>query len=207
MVQYFKGDESELKMYNAGLPAFESVIQSLDQYYLNAYSASNFLLMLYDSGRMPFADRVPRETFVAFILQAIPNFPSTGTFESYIFILKSIFGDATEVLFEVPAPGKLNILVDAESSLFFNWIAREFIDGLYVESNLVTQSGDQLELTGVSGIESQAQLISLLTEIIPQGIFTDIDLQVFDIYDWITLDGLDTIVDKDGNKIVFFEIV
>lgn len=210
MVQYFKEDERELKFYNAGKNAFDVVTSAQESFFDGAYTASDFLLALYDAGRMPFADRVPRDAFVAFFLQAVPNFPFTGTFEAYLFILKSIFGQATEIFFEVPAPGKLSILVDAEASFFDDWVATEFIDGVYVDTPMVTWEGEGMEFGGVSGITSQAQLVMLLQEIIPQGIWTNIGLQVFDVSDWYAYEGVgdeETMVDHTGDKIVFFELV
>jgi hypothetical protein len=75
MTQNFKGDSTELKYLAAGEPAFEITRVSLHEFFQGCYDADEFLLMLYDSGRMPFSSRVPREAFVNFIRQAIPDFP------------------------------------------------------------------------------------------------------------------------------------
>ena len=101
MTQAFKGDAVEQQFQNAGRSPFDACTVSKDDFFQDGYTSADFLLMLYDAGRMPFSARVPRDAFVRFIRQAIPNFNFTGTFESYLFILNSIFGEAVEVLFNL----------------------------------------------------------------------------------------------------------
>jgi hypothetical protein len=208
MTQNFKGDSTELKMQDAGRPPFDSATASKDQFFDRCYTAADFLLMLYDAGRMPFSARVPRDAFVSFIRQAIPNFKFTGTFESYLFILNSIFGTAVEVLFTIPAAGRLQIEVNAGgATVDFNWIAKRFVDGGFVLDNMVTSDGDQLILASIVGIETEGQLQALFDELIPAGVQTEITLNFFQLSQWITK-GLDqdyTMVARNLDEIVFYE--
>jgi hypothetical protein len=204
ITQKFKGDDTELKMEAAAESAFDLCDVSLDKFYQEGYDASPFLLMLYDEGRMPFSDRVPRDSFVEFIREALERFPFTGTFESYIFILQAIFGPGSGVLFNVPAAGKLEILVNASSSLEFDLVAREVIEGVITEFTMVDYLGNTLTARGLSGIDSEFELQMLLAELIPAGIFPDITLAFFALYSFV--DYLDnSIVDHLGNQIVFIE--
>lgn len=208
MTQNFKGDAFELQMYTAGRQPFDACSITKDDYFEQCYDASDFLLMLYDEGRMPFSQRVPREAFVSFIREAIPNFPFTGTFESYLFILRSIFGSTVEVLFTVAGPGQLEIEVDAGgSTVSFDWVAKRFVDDGFVFDNVVTHDGEQIVLDSIVGIESEGQLIALFGELIPAGIFTEITLNFFELSQWITLGlGTDyTMVAYNGDEIVFYE--
>jgi hypothetical protein len=204
MTQYFKGDETEIKMHDAAAPAFDLCDAALEAFYSGAYTANDFLLSLYDQGRMPFSARVPRAAFVDFYKQALVNFPVTGTFEAYIFIIRSIFGETTEIQFEVPAAGKLNILVDAAASTEFGWQVKEYSGGEYVYSDMVTLDDQELQFRGISGIENEAQLNALLSELIPAGIFPTVTFQVFDISNFVDFDG-ESILDYLDNEIVFFE--
>lgn len=204
MTQKFKGDQIELDMESAGSLPFDICSTALDEYFDGCYEASDFLLALYDSGRMPFSDRIPRDSFVAFIKQAIPNFPVTGSFESYIFIIQSIFGAGSGILFDVPAPGKLSLLVNAASSLEFDAEVREFVGTSYEYSDIITSDGFGLQFRGISGIDSEAKLAQLLAELIPAGVFTNITLAFFALYSFATNTG-DLIVDSSNNQIVFFE--
>ena len=204
MTQKFKGDATELKMEAAAKPAFDLCSVALDSFYDGCYSAEDFLLMLYDEGRMPFSDRVPRDSFVSFITEAIPNFPNTGTFESYLFILKAVFGEESTISFTVPAAGKLQIDVNASTALLFGFQAREFVGAHYDFYDMVTDDGDSIVFQSISGIESSAQLNALLNELFPVGIFTEITLSFFTLYDFID-DGGAFMIDNSGNQLVFYE--
>ncbi len=205
MTQNFKGDAQELLFEQAGSAAFDLCSQAKDEFFGVCYDTDNFLLMLYDAGRMPFTDRVPRDSFVGFLRSALANFPVTGTFESYIFILKSLFGDGTTVQFTVVNPGHLSILVNATDLVEHQWQSREFVDGEYVYSDIATFDGDDLiQFKGISGIDSQAKLQAIISELIPVGIYTEISLDFYELLNFITSAG-DDIVDYLGNQIVFFE--
>lgn len=210
MVQNFKGDDTELKMQAVAEPAMTVCSNSLDAYFAGAYSASDFLLAVYDAGRMPFSERVPRDSFVDFFNQALQMFPFTGTFESYCFILKSIFGEESEILFEVTAPGKLQITVDSEALLNFDWILTERVDGVDVVYEMVTSDGYTLGFTGIPGIDSQSKIEQLISELIPNGIVPIVIFEQFDVSNFVANDDmgvLDSVVDTLGNQIVFFELI
>lgn len=202
--QYFKGDDIEMRMDAAGKPAFDITNAALDAFFADQGNATPFLLMLYDSGRMPFSDRVPRDSFPAFFREALARFPFTGTFEAYIFILEAIFGQGSGVLFEVPAPGKLEISVNAASSLEFGWQAFEQDGDSQVISDMTDHLGNFITFAGVSGIDSEYELKMLLSEIIPAGIYAEVVLAFFALFNFVD-DGNNAIVDHLGNQIVFIE--
>ncbi len=211
MTQNFKSDDIELIYQAAGEPAFEITRVSLHEFFEFCFDADEFLLMLYDAGRMPFSSRVPREAFVNFIRQAIPDFPATGTFEVYIFMIDALFGDSATIQFTVPAAGKLAIEVNAPgSSLEFDWVAKEIEGGVTMLTQLATLDGDLFVLNGISGIETEAQLQILLAELQPAGIYTTLALTFFQLFQFVAnFDGsgvpLYTILDSFGNEIVFYE--
>lgn len=204
ITQKFKGDPIELQMEAVAKPAFDLCSASLSDFAAAGYSASPFLLMLYDSGRMPFSDRVPRDSFVSFFKEALARFPFTGTFESYLFILQAIFGDGSGVLFSVPGPGQLSITVSAAKTLTFDFIATEFVDGSFVQTVLVDALGEVLTFNGASGIDSAYKLSQLLAELIPSGIFPALTLTFFTLSEFISSSG-DNLTDNLLNQIVFME--
>jgi hypothetical protein len=205
MTQFFKGDATELKMIEAGRPPLDNCSAALSEFYSGAYETEPFLLMLYDAGRMPFGLRVPRSSFVNFIRQAIPNARFTGTFESYLFLIKSIFGETAEMLFDVPSSGVISMVINvAGSGLEFDFIGSDS-DG---EFTVETSDGEQLILNGISGITSEAELKQLLSELVPVGIFPDITLTFFLLSQFVAEDDLGdlyTMVDHLDNEIVFYE--
>lgn len=202
--QYFKGDDVEKKFDAAGELAFDVTNAALDEFYARGYDASPFLLMLYDERRMPFADRVPRDSFVSFIKEALARFPFTGTFESYIFILQAIFGEGSGVLFNIPAAGKLEIAVNAAASLEFGFQAARLDGGSIVFDDVVDHVENGIVFGGISGIDSEFELQMLLAEIIPAGIFPQITLAFFALFNFVDDSGAG-IVDHLGNQLVFIE--
>lgn len=207
-VQNFKGDAIELKMQSVASPVFDQTSASLDDFYAGGFNCDEFLLMLYDDNRMPFSERVNRVTFVQFIKKALENFPFTGTFEAYLFVLRSIFGDLSEIDFDVPSPGKLAISVNAVSSLEFDFIAREFIAGTYEFFDVVDYAGNILTFRGIAGIDTEYELNLLFSEIIPAGITPDIALTFYTNSFWVSEESsvFYDMTDDAGNNIVFREI-
>lgn len=205
MIENFKGDADELKMRLVAEPVFDLTNSALNDFYAQGFDTNSFLLMLYDEKRMPFSERIPRAAFVDFVREALGNFPVTGTFESYIFVLKSIFGPDTEINFDVPASGKLGIEINAIASSEFDFIGREFISGDYQFFNMVDEIGNTLIMTGVPGIENAYELGLLFSEIIPAGITPTLFLQFIVRSDFIADDGSD-MLDDSNNQIIFYEI-
>lgn len=204
MTQKFKGDDTELKMEAAARTAFDVCSVSLDEFNAGAFSAADFLLMLYDEGRAPFSDRVPRDSFVEFMREAIGSFQFTGTFDNYLFIIEAVFGEGSTVLFDVPDPGKIEMLVNASSSYEFTLQVRSFVDGAYQVFDLVDQDGNNIAGSGISGIDSEYKLNLLLSELTPAGISPDVTLAFYSLYNFINSDG-DSIVDHLDNQLVFIE--
>jgi hypothetical protein len=205
--QKFKGDAVELQMEAAAAPAFDICSAALDDFYTLGYDSAPFLLMLYDQARAPYSDRVPRDSFVSFIKEALIRFPFTGTFETYIFIIRAIFGEDSGILFDVPAPGKMSMLVSANASIGFDFIGRELTDGVYQTFSLVNGDGDTLLFTGISGIDNEYELNLLLSELIPAGIYPEVSLAFFLLSEFLDHQpsGDYVVIDHLGNTIVFFE--
>lgn len=204
MIQNFKGDSTELKMQAVADPLLNVTDAALNDFYSGGFDASPFLLAMYDDGRMPFSERITRETFVDFVRQALANFPFTGTFEIYLLILKSIFGENAEIRFEIPAAGKLSIDVEAVANSEFTFLGREFISGHFEFFDMIDDEGDTLILRGVVGIDTEYELNLLFSEIMPAGISPDITLGFFEISDFAG-EGDDLIVTEEDFGIIFIE--
>ncbi len=207
-VQNFKGDTPEIKMLAVAEPAFDLTEGALDDFFENGPECDKFLLALYDDGRVPFSERIARDVFIPFIKKALANFPFTGTFETYLFILREIFGNETDILFDVDAPGTLSISVNAASDVVYEALGREFIDGAYEFFNIGDSDGEDLIFRGISGIDSEYELGLLFAEIMPAGIIPDIALEFFSKSIFIAEEdsSIYDVVDHLGNQIVFIEI-
>lgn len=205
--QTFKNDIAEQKMHASGAPAFDLVSRALDEFYQGGETCDAFLLMLYDSGRMPFSQRIKREVFVSFIKKALANFPQIGSFESYLFILREVFGVESDIFFEVPAPGKLNLFVNAVSDITFDALGRELNDGVYSFFDIGTQGAETIVFRGLSGIETEHDLSLLFSEIMPAGIFPDIALEFYSrsVFTGEDETGVFDLIDHLGNQLIFVE--
>lgn len=208
MVQLFKGDAEELKYKAAADQVFNATEVALDDFYENGAQCEPFLLMLYDEGRVPFSQRINRDVFVSFVKRALENYPFIGNFESYLFILREIFGAESEILFDVPAPGKLAISVNSIADVIYQFIGRTVISGGYETFDVVTSDGDELVFRGLSGIDSERELGLLLSEIIPNGVFTTFSLEFFTTYSFVGEDddGEFDMVTHLGDQLIFVEI-
>jgi len=206
--QKFKGDETELKYEVSAKPVLDLISGSLDELLEGAELTDAFLLMLYDEGRIPYSNRIKREVFVQFIKGAFLKFPFMGSFESYIFILREIFGPDTDLIFEVPAPGKLNLSVNASSDLVYDFIARELDSGFYTFYNISTSDGDDLVFKGLAGIETESELALLFSEIMPAGIFPTISLDYFlkSTFYGEDTDGVFDMITSIGDSLIFIEV-
>ncbi len=204
MTQNFKGDTTEVKMKAVGDPLLDLTNASLNEFNEKGFDASPFILAMYDDGRMPFSERVNRDSFVEFVKQAFETFPFSGTFEVYLSILKSLFGEESEIRFEVPDPGVLAIDIEAIPNSEFQFIGREFIGGVFEFFDMVDSDGDSLIFRGFTGIDNEYELDLLFSEIMPAGIVPDITLGFFEISDWED-DGGDLIVDDSDFGIIFVE--
>lgn len=207
-MQNFKGDALELKMQSIAEPVFDQTDLALDEFYSGGFDSNAFLLMLYDDKRMPFSERIARESFIQFISSALTNFPFIGTFDSYLFILTAIFGADSDIQFDVPAAGKLDIAIESYSEVTFDFLVRELVDGEYVFYTLSTFEDDDIVLRGVPGIQNEYEMNLMFSEIIPAGIYYTFTLNFKVKSFWISEEGGDffDMTDYLGNQIIFIEL-
>lgn len=209
VVQNFKGDAPEIKMRAVAEPAFDLTDSPLNQFYAEGDTSDAWYLALYDEGRMPFSERIERQVFTSFIRQTLENYPFIGTFESYLFILREIFGDESIISFEVPAAGKLSININAIADIVFDAVVRELTDtGEFEFSTLATMGGDDIVFRGIAGIETDYELTLLFSEIRPAGIFPTLSLEFFSLSTFIGEDGdgIFDVVAKNSDNLVFYEV-
>lgn len=201
----FKGDEVELKFEAAAQPAFDLTSAALDDFYAEGFDSTPWLLMLYDENRMPYSQRINKDAFVDFIKETLKRFPTIGTFDTYLFVLRAIFGLSSEINFTIPSPGILQIDLNASSSLEFDFVAKNELGEL---DNIVDDLGNQIIFRGIAGIETEYELELLFSEIMPAGITPHINLSFYERFEFIAWEGSNIyeIVDHLGNQIVFNEI-
>src|SRR5688572_876769 len=140
-MQFFKGDEKELKYYEAARPLLQNLESERDSFYDNAFT--NFALgdVIWDSGRSPLSRSIARDIFRESFPELFELFLEAGSVEGYISIFKKIFGDTVSVLFAIPSPGKLEIDIVASGVVLKDLIARYIVGDDYFFDELIDHEG------------------------------------------------------------------
>lgn len=175
--QVFKnGDQIELKFINSHGPVFDVLSAERDDFFDNCYEADDLGRVLWDLNASPLSNAISRDIFATSFSEIFDAFVVAGTAESYITVFKKIFGDDVDVQFTVPAPGKLEIAIEAQNVQLSNFISREISNDSYVFSNIITQDGENIVFQSIKGFTSQYELEQMLYEMVPAGIWTTITL-------------------------------
>lgn len=177
--QYFKGDSEELKYYNSAAPILDILRDERETFFDEAYACFVLGEILYDSNRSPLSNAIERDIFRSSFESIFDAFTVAGSFESYIAVFKKIFGDDVDITFTVPDAGKLTIDIVAQGIELKTFVARSIVDDAYVFSPIVTQDGlDNIVFQSIKGFTSQYELEQMLFEMVPAGVYTNINLSL-----------------------------
>lgn len=177
-MQLFKGDENELKMIAVTEPLLINLSQSKDLFLEGAYEAAPLGDLISTHDLSPLAKAIPLSIFRESFKEIFEAFTKVGTFESYLTVFRKIFGSGVTVVFTVPAPGKLGIAITTTGVELTNFITRYIQDNAYIFDNIVDDVDDQIVFQTVKGFQSQYELQTMLFEMVPAGIFTNISLTI-----------------------------
>ncbi len=175
-MQYYKGDDTEIKMVGVAKPIADILSLEKDAFYAGAFSTGPLGDLIFTNRRAPLANAISQAVFRDSFPDIFDAFIAGGTFESYLTVFKKIFGDDVAVTFTVPGAGHLQIGIVAaglEESIFFE---RHIVDNAYVFDDVTDQDGIDIVFDTVKGFTSQYELEQMLFEMVPAGIFTEITL-------------------------------
>jgi hypothetical protein len=175
-MEYFKGDETELKIIESIKPILDSISNDFDDFYENCYECYLLGGVIHDLNATPLANAIVKNVFVTTFNEIFQSFSSSGTFETYISIFKKIFGESAIIEFTIPAVGKLNINITADQVELNNFIARNIEDNVFILSQLITQDLDNLMVQSIKGFQTEQELETMLKQLIPAGIYPTISL-------------------------------
>lgn len=176
--QFYKGDDTERKFYGSAAPIISNLETAKDEFFEYAYQTYKLGEVLYDSGRAPLANAIPRDIFREAFATIFDSFLEAGSFETYLSVFRNIFGDDVQVTFTVSAPGKLKIDIIAAGLALFDLIGRSIQNDVYVLDNIVDYDNNQVVGQSIKGFETQYEVEQMLFEMVPAGIFTQITLTV-----------------------------
>ena len=103
-------------------------------------------------------------------------FLEAGSFEGYISVFQKVFGNDVDLTFTVPSAGKLVIDIQAQGLIPFDLAARKIVENEYVFDKVVDQDDNQIIINFIKGLNSQSDVEIMLNELVPQGVWTDINL-------------------------------
>lgn len=177
-MQYYKGDELEIKMDAAGAKAMDQIKLQRDLFYSQAYETSALGDLIYDNKLAPLTNAITREIFRDAFKEIFDAFIAVGTFEAYLTVFRKIFGPDVDVTFTVPAPGKLNIDIIATGFELYDFIYREIQDNNYVYDEVIDENDDIIAFQLLKGFQTQEEVEQMLFEMVPAGIYTEITLSI-----------------------------
>lgn len=176
-MQHFKGDADELKFLGGGQDAMDDIGLLLDTFFDECFECFVLGEVLWDNDLTPLSNAIDREIFRTSFPEIFDAFVAGGTFEAYLTVFAKIFGEDAIVEFTVPAPGKLEIDIEAAGVELSTFIARYIEANAYVLDDMITQDGvDTLVFQTIQGFQSEYELEQMLFEMVPGGIFTTITL-------------------------------
>ena len=178
MSQFYKGDSEELKFYNAGEPVLTGLAMQKNDFWTDAYNCYVLGQIIWDSARSPLANAITRSIFRKSFQTIFESFLFAGSFESYLIVFKKVFGASVDVTFTVPAPGKLNIDIVADTIEITDFITRYISENSYFYDEVIDDEGDNIAFQSVEGFESEYELQQMLFEMVPAGIYTNITLTI-----------------------------
>lgn len=177
-MQYYKGDEVELKFYNSASPLYDILSTERTDFFDDAYNCYILGEIIYDSNRSPLANAIPRNIFRESFSTIFDAFLVAGSFESYLTVFRKIFGSDVDVQFTVPGAGQLTIEIEAVGVELSDSIARVTGESSYVYYEMVTQAGENIAFQSIKGFTSEYDLKQMLFEMVPDGIYTTITLEL-----------------------------
>jgi hypothetical protein len=178
-LQKFKpNDPQEQKFIDCILPSLDLLGVQLDSFFDGANEC--FLLgdILFVLNRSPLADIITQDIFRESFTAIHEYFTRPGTFEFYLEIFRKIWGNAVEVEFIIPAPGKLQININALSIESANFLARRIVSNHYLYDEVMDHDGNNLCFQVTKGIKTQQETDALITELYPQGIWVQTTLTI-----------------------------
>lgn len=172
-LQPFKpNDEIEPRVRDCALNVLNTLGAERDTMYGEAWLAAPLGDVLYALGRDPMVGVITPDIYRVAFPAIHQLFTRPGTFEYYLTVFRAIFGDAVEIEFTVPGPGKLLINAHALDPETFYLLARKIVSNVYQYSRITTEAGDPIIAVGTKGIKTQQEMDALIFEISVAGVWT-----------------------------------
>ncbi len=170
-MQYFKGDDVEIKLSGSAQAVFQNLQTELTAWFNDAYNSAGLGAILYDNNLVPLSQTIARDVFIKNYGEILRRWEYVGSFESYLYVFMQIFGPKTQITFEKLAPGALKIYIVTDQTGFINWLSQK-------AQEIRTRSGRPLMFKQVLGIENFYEVQGVLDSLNPAGIYLEVDFRL-----------------------------
>lgn len=170
-MQYFKGDDVEIKLSGSAQAVFQNLQTELTAWFNDAYDGAGLGAILYDNNLVPLSQTIARDVFIKNYGEILRRWEYVGSFESYLYVFMQIFGPKTQINFERLRPGALKIYIVTDQTGFINWLSQK-------AQEIRTQSGQPLMFKQVLGIENFYEVQGVLDSLNPAGIYLEVDFRL-----------------------------
>ena len=170
-MQYFKGDDVEIKISGSAQTVFENLQAELTAWFNDAYNSAGLGAIIYDGNLVPLCQTMARDVFIKNYGEILRRWEYVGSFESYLYVFMQIFGSQTQITFEKLDPGALKIYIVTNQTGFINWLTKK-------AQEIHTQSGQPLMFKQVLGIENFYEVQGVLDSLNPAGIYLEVDFRL-----------------------------
>ncbi len=178
MQRFKQSDRTEIKVTDCFSPMTELVENMRSEFFEGAYTSYGLGEALFNIGADPMARSTSKDTYLESYPAFHELFKKPGTFDFFLGVFQSIWGADVVVEFSVPTAGHLLINIEALESRQDNFVARSIVDNAYVYDNMVDELGNNLMFQAVTGVKTQQEVDTMMTELAVQGIFTETTLTI-----------------------------
>lgn len=177
--QRFKdNDVTEAKIISVFDAPLNDIDLSLNDFANGAYTSYGLGAVLYDTKRDPMSGVISRDIFIKSFPSIHKLFTRPGTFEFYLEVFRSIWGNSVSITFDIPSPGVLTINAVVLEFEEFNLAAREIVSNIYEFNDIIDHDADNIAVRDTVGLKTVSEIDALMNELAPDGIFVVTNLTV-----------------------------
>lgn len=175
-MQKFKNDYEENSIIRALTPISTAQNTELVNMYNGEYDCYKLGEVLYDNQISSMSKGIAKEIFVKCFNTLFSYWQQAGTYESYLYVFKKIFGEDSVIEFTNIAPGNLQIDITTSSTELTDW-TRQAI-GVETDNTITDETLAAIQFQIQIGIIDFYYVQEVLNSLVPAGVFVDINFTV-----------------------------
>lgn len=177
-MDYFKeSDENEIKVSSVFEDSLINIEESIDDLFEGAFTAFPLGDAIYQADADPTVKVLSQEFYRSGFFAIHDLFTRAGTFEFYLEVFRSIWGEDVDVEFIIPSAGVLLINLDVIDTVESQLIFRQIVGNVYEYNEAITSGeGDNIMVQVSQGPRTQEEIDIFIRELHPNGIYVKANL-------------------------------